>query len=732
MNNQNKKSITTRILINIGLRIALVIVTSTLIAYYHTVKNIEESTLNQLDEYVSERGKRESVIFDQCSASLLVMKQQYLEKFNKSKLSDPNKRFDELFTLFEDGVTRSRLEIYDGMKEAAVFIGPDINITDDIRREVLVSYDIVSFYGRAFHPLGIETMLISPDNIMTVHWPNNPAIIHNTKATYNYYTDLPYVTMSSKQNNPDRIVKWTRLYYGPVAKQWLMHVSLPVDIDGNHEVTLSRLITLNTVFDRMTTDHLNGTYNVIMRKDGQLNAHPDYMEKIREHKGPLMVQDSSDQHLKNTYHTIIGDKIPGYNNVYYNEKNDEYIAVSIIEKPNWYFMSILPKGIIRARALPVAFMIFLLGFISLVLEVCILYYILKKQVSKPLEEFEAIADKMAEGDYNTRVNTIRNDELGRMGTSFNHMAIAVDERDSKLEGYANELENRVKQRTSELEETQEKLIEASRKAGMSQVATSVLHKIGNLINSANISVYAVDETINATQINTIKQITDKLIENKNKYGKYIEDQECGEKLLSILSEYDKYLIENKTKISTELARAIQFLDSIKIAVSEQQEFADTKNITFETTLEKICNDLSTHNHFSNYTNIELINNVHNDTKFTVDTFKVISIINLVYQHITSILPDSKIKITLNAHLDKKTDNATLKIEHDTIGCIPGQEMELFKESHTNDIKKSLHTPALLATELNGNLTAISLGENLGMVYAIQFPITTNKNINIAA
>ncbi|MEE3509760.1 histidine kinase, partial [Pseudomonas sp. 10C3] len=45
-----------------------------------------------------------------------------------------------------------------------------------------------------------------------------------------------------------------------------------------------------------------------------------------------------------------------------------------------------------------------------------------------------------------------------------------------------ELEIRVEERTQELKDTQSELLDTARQAGMAEIATNVLHNVGNVLN----------------------------------------------------------------------------------------------------------------------------------------------------------------------------------------------------------------------------------------------------------
>jgi len=75
---------------------------------------------------------------------------------------------------------------------------------------------------------------------------------------------------------------------------------------------------------------------------------------------------------------------------------------------------------------------------------------LSRSITRPLKDLEAATRSMAKGELGRRIAVIRRDELGQLAESFNFMA-------SELESLYSELDERVKERTAELEEVNKKL-----------------------------------------------------------------------------------------------------------------------------------------------------------------------------------------------------------------------------------------------------------------------------------
>lgn len=179
------------------------------------------------------------------------------------------------------------------------------------------------------------------------------------------------------------------------------------------------------------------------------------MEEIQEKGGYFDIQKSGDIHLKNIMDAVL-NRDEGVI-IVENKIDNEYVAVTKIEEPGWYFLTIFPRTIFIEHAMGTARFILLLGLFSLMIEILILYFVLRRQIARPLHTFTGATDQIAKGDFNLNLDTARNDELGRLAKSFSAMSQAVAERDQKLEARRNKLEIAVKDRTKDLEESNQQL-----------------------------------------------------------------------------------------------------------------------------------------------------------------------------------------------------------------------------------------------------------------------------------
>jgi two-component system NtrC family sensor kinase len=102
-------------------------------------------------------------------------------------------------------------------------------------------------------------------------------------------------------------------------------------------------------------------------------------------------------------------------------------------------------------------------------------YLLRRRL-RPL--FGAIA-RLGRGDYAARVAPGPQDELAEVTVAFNRMASDLEEAHRELQNWARTLRDRVEERTRELRQTQDQVIQSERLAGLGRLAAVVAHELNN-------------------------------------------------------------------------------------------------------------------------------------------------------------------------------------------------------------------------------------------------------------
>jgi hypothetical protein len=122
----------------------------------------------------------------------------------------------------------------------------------------------------------------------------------------------------------------------------------------------------------------------------------------------------------------------------------------------------------------------------------------------------------------------------------------------------------------DLRDTQTKLVEASRQAGRSDVAIAVLHNVGNVLNSVNVSAVMVNDLVTNLRTSRLSQIAAMITDYRDDLGRFFRDDQRGQKLPEYFTQLQTALERDKIAAAGELKSLMRNIDHIKVIVSSQQ------------------------------------------------------------------------------------------------------------------------------------------------------------------
>ncbi len=440
-----KKSLATTTLLHMAMRISAVVCVVTGLAYLHLQHTLRDETEHQLRAYAEQRLARERSNFDLAAEHGKSFSADYVRRLKAFSPPDLEARYESLVTAWGDGTLRTRKQGFDQKTQIGIFIGPQQKVDTQFKKSLVLAEELLDRSGAMMISRFPDFYLTMPDNVMVIFWPDSPWVM-DMAADFDMRKE-PYFTAADRKHNPKGEQAWTQIYYDSVGKVWMMSFETPIWVDGKHVATIGQDLLLDDFLKRTASESLPGAHNVIFRKQGgQLIFAPGMTERILKTEGKLTVADTKDQDLA----AIFAETQHGGGALRVADVGDNLAGVSFIPGPDWFFVTVYPKSLITSRALLAARVIFGLGLCSLVLELLVLYFVLKKSVARPLGELTHTTEALASGDLRVRSQLAREDEIGRLAGAFNQMASAIQSRDEKLARHAEELEQKVNQRTRAL------------------------------------------------------------------------------------------------------------------------------------------------------------------------------------------------------------------------------------------------------------------------------------------
>jgi signal transduction histidine kinase len=698
-----------------GVRIAVVIALTTLFSYLHIFHTLRTQALAQLEQHVSGRAEREEAIFVLAEDNHALLVKALQEKLRVLPPEEVEARFDRLFERMPDGSVRSRLEGFDGTRMAGVYVPRSVSLDLDLRRRILAAHDVLSQYGPSFLTRFTDTFITLPEGPNIIYWPTSPTYSH-AAGPDEVFTTLEYVVSSLPENNPRRLTRWTATYVEPVSQDRLVTVSTPVDLEGRHVMTVGHDVLLEELMRRTVSEHLPGAYNVLLRDDGQLIAASNATE-FEDPEGMA--------HLQSLFERV-KNRAPGETVLELPERH-EYFAVARLKGPGWNFVTVLPESEVSRPAVLAARVVLLLGVVSLVLELAIMSWVLRRQVTRPLLAFSQATDRVASGDFQVELDTSREDELGQLARAFRFMADEVQRREESLRQANEHLEQRVEERTRELMDIQQRLIQTARQAGMAEIATNVLHNVGNVLTSVYTSAQVAKERVAKMRVEHVRRVADLLEEHQSDLGTFLTQDERGQNVRPYLNKLGQNLISEREALLSLLDDVGRYTEHIGDIVSMQQSYAKVPRVHEPVSLVEVVEDalginavgLSRHQ-------VKVERHLESLPPVLTDKHKLLMIlVNLISNAQNALYEVPVDERRLSVKLERAPgDRVRIVVQDNGVGIAPELLTRIFQYGFSTRQEGhgfGLHSSAIAAQEVEGSLRAHSEGPGHGATFTLELP-----------
>lgn len=284
-----------------------------------------------------------------------------------------------------------------------------------------------------------------------------------------------------------------------------------------------------------------------------------------------------------------------------------------------------------------------------------------------------------------------------------------------------------KRRESELERVHRELVAASREAGRAEVATNVLHDVGNILNSVNVSASLVAERLRHSSTTGIARAVELLRAQEPDAGPFPPHDARGAKALEYLLALAQQLCDDRREALGELELLRENLDHIKEAVMMPQSRARLCGVAETVNLADLVEDsLRLHAGACARHGVCLRREILDAAPIAVDKHKVLQIlVNLIRnaQHACeeSGRPDKLITL----RVERAPRGARVCVIDNGVGIAPQNMAQLFRRGFTTRESGhgfGLHSGALAAQELGGALRAESAGAGCGATFILELPL----------
>ena len=230
---------------------------------------------------------------------------------------------------------------------------------------------------------------------------------------------------------------------------------------------------------------------------------------------------------------------------------------------------------------------------------------------------------------------------------------SLEKRNAEIENLNQELERRVQDRTAELKSVQEELIRKAHVAGMAEISTSILHNVGNILNSVTTSSQIVHQAAaSPAKINAIALANKKLAEMID--GNSVPEKQDLAQLGAYLNRFEKLLHKEQDELQHHSQRTITKIEMIKEAVLSQQSYASAGFQTEEVLLDQVIDQaLAIHEFTLSGQQVELEKTYALVPKVVVQKHKLLHVLTNLFKNAwESMDTDKKLSISISQEGDQ--------------------------------------------------------------------------------
>jgi PAS domain S-box-containing protein len=279
----------------------------------------------------------------------------------------------------------------------------------------------------------------------------------------------------------------------------------------------------------------------------------------------------------------------------------------------------------------------------------------------------------------------------------------------------------------ERDEIQSQLVDASRQAGMAEIATGILHNVGNVLNSVNVSADLVMTKLAESRVTQLSKVAGLLDEYKADIGAFMTSDPKGLRIPGYIAQLADVLVEERDALQDELESLCENIEHIKEIVQVQQAYARRSGTEQELNMSEVVemalkiNESAITRH-----TVDVVREYGDIVTVVTDKHKVTQIlINLITNAKNAISEFNGDKRTMTVRIRHADEHVCIAVQDSGMGIEQKNLTSIFTHGFTTREAGhgfGLHSSANAAVELGGSLSVSSDGPGQGAVFTLRLPI----------
>ena len=275
------------------------------------------------------------------------------------------------------------------------------------------------------------------------------------------------------------------------------------------------------------------------------------------------------------------------------------------------------------------------------------------------------------------------------------------------------------------------LMDASRRAGMADVASEVLHNVGNVLNSISVSATVMNTSLKDSLLPKLAIANQQFAQHKHDYGDYLEKDAQGKHFPAALDYMVDALVTEQNANLEETEQLLKNVSHVRNVIQRQLSLSRNEGVIETFCLSELIDQCVSIN-YDKASRFEASIKVHcpDTLNLATDRHKLQQIlINLISNALDAIHEHSPRYGCVEVAVRQKPDDVEIIVSDNGVGITAENLGKVFLQGFTTKEDGhgfGLHSCAMIAQVLGGNLNVTSKGAGQGASFQVEIPLSQTE------
>ncbi|APZ95481.1 PAS domain S-box protein [Fuerstiella marisgermanici] len=272
----------------------------------------------------------------------------------------------------------------------------------------------------------------------------------------------------------------------------------------------------------------------------------------------------------------------------------------------------------------------------------------------------------------------------------------------------------------------EELRAAARVAGRAEIATGVLHNVGNALNSINVAAGVLRESLSGSSVVHLEKASHVIEEHADDLGKFLTVDPQGKHFPTLLGELSNQLLAERTDGMKEVQTLMESIENIKDIVASHETFAGQKECREPIDLVKLTDTaLAMQDEAFKRHQIHVVTRFQHVPPVRAIRQRVLDVLTILLTNAKEAMSKSSLdNKQLTVSIETQDDSVSIAVIDQGVGISNEELGMVFKPGFTNKSGGhgfGLHSSAITAADFGGSLSAQSDGPGCGATFVLRLP-----------